>query len=167
MKSYMHTNSSLSAPTLRGDALAIYRAYMSGAPIVMRKDRYISETLCLVAERLACDSAAANLRRLGLDADVTQSRDALDESVSVNDVRYVSAGVSILMPNATMHGFDAEAAERIAQRVESGLSVDDAIARTLEQCPRPVLSTHHLNQIEREADAADRRNAREDRALCR
>ena len=53
MKSYMHTNSSVSAHVLRGEALTIYRACCSGAPVVLRLGHYLPSDLCLVAERIA------------------------------------------------------------------------------------------------------------------
>jgi hypothetical protein len=159
MNSYMHVNSAVEAPTLDAETLTLYRAVRTGSPVVLASGRApLPEMLRTLAERLACDAAAEELRRLGVDARVTESPERLDPTVPVEEVRYVSASVSILGPErGEMSCLDAEAALRIVQRLGAGLTLRDAIDRTMEQCYRPTLSDGALRRLEREADAAQRR----------
>lgn len=146
MRSYLHTNSAIMPPTMAGEALAIYRAIISGQPIRIERGHYTPEDLALVAERMRCDEAVTGLRRLGIDARVVDRERVLD-------LTYVEAAVRV----GDAVAVDAEAALRICQRLEGGLTLDVALARTLAQCEQPVLSEHALRAMEREAEAVMRR----------
>lgn len=154
--SYGHANSALNAPTLSGDALAIYRAIAAGTPITITRTHFTPEDLRLVAERLACDESAAHLRSLGVRALVTESPQDDPERRDL----YVSASVSIYLDDHVPRWLNSEATNRVAQRIESGLSPLEAVDRTLAQCDRPVMSEHALRELEREADSAERRSMR-------
>lgn len=147
MHSYMHTNSSNPPPTMTGDALAIYRAIRAGTPIVIAPGHYTPDALAIVAERLRCDEGAAALASLGVDAWIIDR--------PVGDTEYVEAAVHVATePRGSV---DGEAAARIVARIRSGLAASDAIARTLTQCDRPVLSRGAIDRMNRDADAAQRR----------
>ena len=147
MKSFMHANSATMPPTLTRDAIRIYRATLSGQPVEIMGGHYLAQDLRLVAERIDCDGAVIALLRAGaLGCRVVDRGD------------YVEAAVHIARPDLThLATVDAEAANRVAQRVASGMTLEDAVARTLAQCETPVLSGHALDKIEGAQAAAERR----------
>lgn len=153
MRSYNHPNSAITPHPLDGETLAIYHAIRDGQPVTIPVTIYTPERLYLLAERFACDDAARWLVAQGVDARII---DIERETISWHPVAVQITGTYELCM------VDAEAARRILQRVQAGLSVDEAITRTLAMCEQPVLSEFAISELERKADNHVRRLALED-----
>lgn len=134
MMSYGHPNTSAIPPVLAGQALDVYQAIEAGEPVTITPGRYTAAALYDVARKLDADRAAAWLTALGIEAR------------SPSSPQYCAAAVFLTTPDYPI--VDAEAAVRIGQRVQSGLSIDEAIRRTLAQCEQPCLSETALRELE-------------------
>jgi hypothetical protein len=150
MNSYMHKNSAVEPPTMSIDAVKIYKSILDGSPIVLTRKYGFSDDLRALAERLDCDSLVSPLRKHGIDAAVVGR--------ATPEITYYESAIRVDVPDAGIYtAMDADAASRVLQRVDNGLTPVEAINRTLEQCNRPVLTEHQLKLLENAADAVERR----------
>jgi hypothetical protein len=125
----------MEAPILSGAALDLYRAIVAGKPFTLIKSPTTAADLHLVAERLACDAAASELQSLWVDAMVVDSSQGDRGCAGA----YVTASVAIYPEDGPVAVLDAAAASRVAQRLDEGLTLRQALDRTLAQCT-PSLS---------------------------
>ncbi len=114
-----------------------------------------ADSLRTIAERLDCDTA---VRRIG-------SR--LECRAGYGDRRYtdlhcVAACVTLYWGDGQHACVNSAAAERIADRLDSGLAPDQAIERTLLQCERHTPTEGELLRLEKDADTWTRTLSRLD-----
>jgi hypothetical protein len=153
MKSFSHPNSSVDAPLLSPDQDALYLHMTAGGPLPNPNPRrdYLAQDLRALAERLDCDRAAFRLASLGVNCAAGYWQDRRTERAHV-----VAACVCLTDAADHVHVIDAQAANRLADRLSSGLQLADALSRTLEQCDRPTYTEEQLKRLEHSADVYER-----------
>lgn len=145
MESFRHINSAVEPPTLN--------AITANLADTLKQDfsDLTIEEMHIAVERIACERAAA---RIGSAASCVDR--------VCGDLRYIESSVFIEFDD-TYCGVDSEAANRIADRIHSGLSLSEACKRTLAQCNAPVMSAQQLAELEREAVIQQRRQDKIDK----
>lgn len=142
MISYSHPDSANHPPVMSDEEHALYIAIREGQAVTLPRGHFGAQTLRLIADRIDCEGVAHDLAAHGVD-----------DARVVDTPRYHSVGV-----NLGAHGWvDLAAGRRVLARIMSGMSPERAIARTLGECDRSVVSHRAILDIEAEADANERR----------
>ena len=163
MKSYGHPNSSVEPPTLSDAQQSLYWTMRNGGTIAPATEslKFVAQDLAIVTEKLRCDAVCARFgNRIPWLTPGCSHKNYFTAAVSL-------APCDVQSPDEIycMFAVDSEAGNRIADRLDSGVSPVEAVLKTLAQCEQPVYTERELQRLEREADAHVRRVEARDRAI--
>jgi hypothetical protein len=150
MLSYGHPNSRIHPPVLNAEQQQLYHTLRNGGIVrgSAENPKYLAADLGLIAEKLRCDAAIA---RIGKRIPWLTS--------GCSHPEYFSAAVSLAAIDVTsppeicgMFAVDSDAGNRIADRLDSGMTPLAAVLKTLAQCEQPTLTEREVRRLERQSE---------------
>lgn len=148
------------APYLSCEAEEIYwllTADNAKKPDLHPHRRFVARSLQEVAERFNCEDRATMLKAFGVKAECLTPR------VLPGGHGFISGYVAVEYEDNRQVYLDSIAASRIIDRLRSGLSLQEALIRTLPECKRVEYSKMEIEDLEQASWAAVRRADFEDR----